>query len=210
MLAGSADREYVTALRPFTTGSDAAKKLELVEAVPFPLDFKDLATRFHMVSFPGLFRDTSNLEPTRNLSTPARATYAAAASSSPGVASFAVSETGPIKYNRAGQRLDESSLRWDQNLVKRLKKQELCLRYFLSRCADSSCNKSHHGELDENQIRALRRVARLSVCQSGTSCQDSNCVEGHSCAYDSHCGFGLSCKFGPEMHGVDKVPNVTR
>jgi hypothetical protein len=200
----------VTALRPFTTGSDAAKKLELVEAVPFPLDFKDLAMRFHLVSFPGLFRDTSNLEPTRGLSAPDRATYAAAASSSLGVGSRAGSETRTIKYNRAGQRLDELSLPWDQNLVKRLERQDLCLRYFLSRCADSPCDKSRQGELNENKIRALKRVARLTVCRNGSSCEHSNCVVGHSCAYDGYCGFGLKCKFGPEMHGVNKVPHVTR
>jgi hypothetical protein len=116
----------------------------------------------------------------------------------------------PIKYNRAGQRLDELSVPWDQNLVKRLERQDLCLRYFLSRCADSPCDKSHQEELDENQIRALKRVARLTVCRNGTSCQDSDCVVGHSCAYDGHCGFESNCKFGPEMHGVDKVPHVIR
>jgi len=219
MLAGSTDRGYVTALRPFTVGSEAAEKLELVEAVPFPLDFKDLATRFRIISFPSLFRNTSKLEPIGNLSTPDQATYATAALSSPGVAfieritlpsSARHPDTRPIRYNRAGQRLDESQPRWDQGLVKKLEKRGLCLRHFLSRCDISPCHESHQGELDDGQRRALKRLERLSVCQNGTNCQDINCVKGHSCAYDGYCGFGANCKFGREMHGIDQVTYVNR
>ncbi|KAK0302062.1 hypothetical protein LTR01_008986 [Friedmanniomyces endolithicus] len=56
LLAGSADRGYVGPLRTYRAEVKLTTKLVLVESVPFPRDFKELADWFHTTSFKDVFR----------------------------------------------------------------------------------------------------------------------------------------------------------
>ena len=226
MLAGSADRGYVSFLRQFSAASDGASRLTLVEAVPFPPAFRIVAARFQTKKFKELFRNTKFTVvdgQTKPQPTAARSSYATATALAPETMSpqrarqtsvtiarptstpLGVSTQRMIKYNRYGQRVDEPLPRWDKELVEELRFMGLCNRYFLTRCSDSQCRDSHEGQLTPEKRHALMRVARLSVCSNGTRCEDRDCVAGHHCIHDGRCIFGSACKYRPEMHDVDKV-----
>ncbi|GIZ43094.1 hypothetical protein CKM354_000633500 [Cercospora kikuchii] len=224
LLAGSADRSYVSFLRQFCEEEKLKTKLTLVKSVPFPPDFEHLATWFHNTSFKNVFRKTKLVSTVPGSGTPSLSTYAntaalinpverrhSAAISAPNLSAVSSSSlTRKIQFNRHGQRIDEKLHPWNDVIARQLRQMSLCPRHFLTQCNEHNCPQSHDGALDEEQKRALMRIARDNPCGKGTHCSDRGCVSAHHCLYDGRCDYGFSCKYGPEMHEVDKTISVVR
>lgn len=237
-LAGSADRGYVSFLRQYCTTDEGPVRLTLIESVPFPPAFEQLAARFQTTKFRDVFRDTKitpeeclpppKLDmPLATRTTNGRSSYATASalstpvaiappkiSNAPSIDMRPSQPKGPkqrkMYFNKRGERIDESLPKFDMALVNEMSGLKLCNRHFLTKCDDSYCPYEHEGELSGEEKRALARVARFSKCANGLECDDRDCVAAHQCTFDTRCVYKGDCKYGPEMHNVDKTVAETR
>lgn len=227
MLAGSADQGYVNFLRQFSDGDRTRARLTLIETVPFPTSFRQLALEFQFTTFPDMFRNTKIVIPSRSVQAPATgpmsyagATAQSGASSSAPRMSPVMGRTTPhrvtsqvmtgqrsMRFNKNDQRLDDPLPLCDKDLVEDLRRQHHCRRFFLTRCAMTWCSFSHDGELSVEQKRALTRLAKEIPCINGPRCEDGNCVAAHECVYRAKCN-REKCRYGPDMHDVNQI--VTR
>lgn len=117
-------------------------------------------------------------------------------------------------HDRAGQRIDPF-VKYDKAEVDRVKKLKLCNAHFLRDGCNypNSCNHSHDYSPTEADLAALRIVARMAPCISGSACQDAKCIYGHRCPAPlarirpakgiKPCIFSETCKFPLELHEVD-------
>ena len=226
-LAGSADRGYVSPLRIYRTEDKLGTKIVLVESVPFPRDFRELADWFHTTSFKDVFRSTKLATPVQMPpgigAQQTHATAIAGPSSSQNrvqsTFSFPLAwEDTPgqdfifrkFQFSRSGQRIDERLHPWNYKLVWQLKKRDLCPRHFITVCNQPDCGKSHDGEVDDEAKFALMRIARDEPCSRGTVCTERQCISAHHCVHDGRCNYGADCKYAQEMHGIDKVVATVR
>lgn len=222
MLAGSADQGYVNFLRRFSDIDQSGARLTLIESVPFPASFRQLASRFPVTTFACLFRDTKIVVPSRAVQSGATSYAGAtsqkgASSSTPHSSSSIVpnrhtSATSQstanqrnIRFNKRGQRLDDPLPQCDKSVLELLRKQHLCRRFFLTRCSRPGCAFSHAGELSSEHKRALTRLAKETPCSNGSTCDDKDCVAAHECVYRDRCDWRSECRYGEDMHNVDRI-----
>ncbi|KAM0717569.1 hypothetical protein Q7P37_007421 [Cladosporium fusiforme] len=228
MVAGSADQGYVNFLRQFSDVDQSRSRLALIESIPFPASFRQLAVRFPVNTLPDVFRTTKIVVPNRLRQAPASTavSYAGAATRS-GASSNALrlspvtvpngqsrtmtpslASRRSMRFNRHGQRLDDPLPKFDKHLVEALRQRRLCRRFFLTQCTIPGCIFSHEGELSNAQKRALTRIAKETPCSNGTRCEDRDCVAAHECVYRDKCDWG-DCRYGPDMHDVDRTVATT-
>lgn len=222
MLAGSADQGYVNFLRRFSDIDQSKARLTLIESVPFPASFRQLAFRFSVTSLAGLFRNTKVVVPSRAVQSSAMSyagatAHTSASSSTPQSSSsiapnrqtsaMRLSTAGQrnIRFNRRGQRLDDPLPQCDKSVLELLRKQHLCRRFFLTQCSRPGCAFSHDGELSSEHKRALTRLAKETPCSNGSMCDDKDCVAAHECVYRDRCNWRSECRYGEDMHNVDRV-----
>lgn len=108
-----------------------------------------------------------------------------------------------ILKNSRGLRID-SPLRPVEALVKLLKAKKYCNPFHLRGDCPFQASRGHcdfiHGErLKDKHLVALRYIARLTVCDMGSWCDDKTCLAGHQCP-NKNCRRGNECKFSREMH----------
>lgn len=223
MLAGSADQGYVNFLRQFPDVDPNRARLTLIETVPFPASFRQLASRYQVTTFPDMFRNSKIVIPSR----PAQAAATSAMSYAGATAQSSTSSSTPrlspvmgrsapsratpqwatkqrsMHFNRNGQRLDDQLPLCDKTLVESLRRQHHCRRFFLTQCTRFRCSFSHDGELSSEQIRALTKLAKEKPCLNGPRCEDPNCVAAHECVYRGRCDWEDECRYGPDMHNID-------
>ena len=208
-------------LRSYRAEDRHTAKLTLIESVPFPTTFKELANSFHHVSFEHVFRNAKLVSKEQAFQSSSNQQSYANTIALPKVpgpqvrTALAVPRTSDsksshepsrkIQLNRYDQRIDEPIRFWDEQITKQLRQRSLCPRYFLTECKKSQCSKSHAGSIGNDEKRALTRIAREDPCERGTHCYERNCVSAHHCIYDGRCSFGSSCRYGPNMHGIDKA-----
>ncbi len=116
LLAGSADNGYTGFLRPFALSGTEERRLSLIETIPFPAAFKEVANQFTVVKFPQIFRTNKIKIGESEVSQipPWRRTHPAVTlqsnNSKEGLHSSVNVTASPIQpkmyFNRAGQRLD--------------------------------------------------------------------------------------------------------
>ena len=104
--------------------------------------------------------------------------------------------------NRFGQRIDPSIEVSDARDVA-LKKEKLCKNFHLrGHCncfvrRQRACNFQHR-PVDEQELAALRIIARELPCHNGINCRDSSCYAGNRCPKSKICI--RSCQFPLTRH----------
>lgn len=226
MIAGSADQGYVSFLRQFSDGEQSSARLTLIESIPFPASFRQLALQFPVTRLPDLFRDSKIVAPNRfvppesttadsyagailrvtatSSSNPRPSPTATPAGHSKGISQSQTSRRS-MRFNKHGQRLDDPLQKSNKDLVEALRQQNYCGGFFLSRCSSAQCQMSHKGKLSDDQKRALLRVAKETPCPNGSRCDDQDCIAAHECIHRKKCIYGGSCKYGPDMHNVERA-----
>ncbi|TKA61219.1 hypothetical protein B0A55_10931, partial [Friedmanniomyces simplex] len=125
LLAGSADNGYTGFLRPFALSGTEERRLSLIETIPFPAAFKEVANQFTVVKLPQIFR-TNKIKIGESESN----------NSNEGLHSSVNVMASPIQpkmhFNRASQRLDVDLPHCDPETVDRLKAKKLCNRHYLT------------------------------------------------------------------------------
>lgn len=198
--------------------------MTLVESIPFPQCLAELSTQYCKTRFPKVFRDakivTENPTKTRRDRPDAdtqECTYASTVSggmTTPTRPNYPQADAGQIlrtiQVNAKGQRVDPKLPHYDGNIVTALKDRKLCNRHFLSYCTYAGrCAFDHNASLNPSEVTALRFIARLSACENGVDCRDSNCVASHMCRYGSKCKNSANCRYPLFMHGLDSTPAAT-
>lgn len=109
-----------------------------------------------------------------------------------------------ILRNKNGERVDEYVIHSPAIEYKLLPKR-LCHRHhLLGHCNFNRCQhqSTHQLAINDEEWRALRNIARRSLCLKGLSCSERNCVLGHQCV--KNCPkIGAGCRFPESLHGVD-------
>ena len=108
-----------------------------------------------------------------------------------------------IPRNAEGKRIDPDVL-FDNDLRHRIPKEKLCNNFQLKGfCEYGDGCRHNHRELSDQELAALRVLARGSQCRNGTACNDATCYSGHQCPYKP-CREGTGkCTFSEEMHFDD-------
>lgn len=115
------------------------------------------------------------------------------------------------RYDRQGRRLDTPINPVPPSLIDQLEGMRLCNKYHLKRtCTFPRCKYLHQimdeqtgrpRTLNEEEVRALRLIARRSPCREGVYCQDAECFAGHRCPNHTVKG-EKTCCFPEVMHYV--------
>jgi hypothetical protein len=112
-----------------------------------------------------------------------------------------------IFRNRFGQRIDPF-LEASDALKTAVRVNRLCNEFALrGHCRWSNSHQSacrfQHRLISEQELVALRVLARQLPCINGTGCRDSSCFYGHNCTKDYYC-LRRACKFSPAQHLLSK------
>lgn len=79
-----------------------------------------------------------------------------------------------------------------------------CNDHFLGTgCHKQGCGFDH-GTCNQEELQALRWLARQSPCIHLNDCSNSACYYGHQCPFDD-CRYGSGCRFF-KVHGKSTVP----
>ncbi|KAL2041888.1 hypothetical protein N7G274_005075 [Stereocaulon virgatum] len=108
-----------------------------------------------------------------------------------------------VLRNRFGQRIDPAlEVLNEQMTAVRIDKlcNGFCIR---GHCRHQSPCKFQHRLISEQELAALRVIAREAPCMHGTWCRDPSCFFGHNCTQDYSCVRSV-CKFSPAMHLLSK------
>jgi hypothetical protein len=218
----SADNGYARLLGPYAQDNAQRQRICLIEGPPFERELADLAPNFETASF-DVFRKSQQLPNTnRRVSSASSSNYASAARKTPSpstqsaVLSTAASsqERSPVKIlrNSKGERLD-SKLSYDQHTLNSLKVRKLCNKYaLLGKCpfesSFGSCIHAHSQDLNEREKDALRAIARMSPCPTGSGCSNGQCLFGHVCTKPKCTGLG--CRFPKDLHNISSVVSSER
>ena len=233
ILCASHDNSYTGFLRRFVHNAKVSDHITLVESIPFPDELAKLSPSFLLTRFNNIFRETKL--PTRRLSkigeaAPASAaltvSYASTASKQLDGASQITQAflTGPVRskstqnnvkageplqeiwVNASNQRVDPKLPYYNKDIANSLKNRKLCNRHFLTSCNYDNCQYGHKASLDSSERAALRYVARLGICENGTTCRDPCCVASHMCRYGVKCNQLDSCRYPAYMHDLETEP----
>ncbi|KAH6957246.1 CCCH zinc finger DNA binding protein [Fusarium avenaceum] len=209
----SADNGYARLLGPYAQDNAHKQRICLIEGPPFGSEIADLVPKFEHVSF-DVFRKSQQLPNTnRRVSSASSSNYANAARKTPSPSTqgavLSSQERSPTKIlrNINGERLD-SKLNYDQHTLNLLRGRKLCNNYaLLGKCpfksSYGSCIHTHNQDLSEREKNALRAIARMSPCPTGSGCSDGQCLLGHVCTKPKCTGLG--CRFPEGLHNINNV-----
>ena len=203
LFGGSADNGYARLLGPYNEDDAVRSRITLLEGPPFARELAAIKDRYHTASFDKVFRSQMLVitprRATVSLPTPPRtpsADYAMAAAQVPtGPSSSSSSRAhnpavtkqpttaATVLLNKSGERVD-SPLSYTSKDFLAIKGRRLCNQfYLLGKCSYlekfGNCQHQHSAKLSNKQLVALRAVARLTLCQDGKACRESECICGH-------------------------------
>jgi hypothetical protein len=159
MLACSADNSYAGFLRQYVSIDPTNSKVILIESIPFASQIRDVAAKFEVTKYDGVFRDTK-IEKPEVVRMPIRKapSFEDNGSATPGSYASSVRTNGPsepmsmalapapknlstavksptakeIFINQYGERIDNPlQVRADFNIVSDIKVKKLCNKFFL-------------------------------------------------------------------------------
>lgn len=225
LLAGSADGGYVNHLRQFSGVGAGGSKLTLIESIPFPASFRELAYRFNVIEFTNIFRPEKIVIKSQVPATQApwavrtptevrgqtwsNMTISNDTSSSSNVRvglcnvrpsqSSSIGQKRTVWLNANDQRIDAPLEQWDHSMEKEIEQRTICQRFVFGACNHTAakCRYNHVTDLSAKEKLVLARIARKTKCSTGMYCYDPGCPFGHQCYYGSDCYYKKSgsCRF---------------
>jgi len=202
LFGGSADNGYARLLGPYTEDDAVRSRITLLEGPPFARELAAIQDRYRTVSFDKVFRSqmlvvsarravTSIPSPPRtpptNYATAVAQAPTGPSSSTPSTASSPTvnnqSTTAAVLFNKSGERVDPP-LTYTPDDFLTMKGRKLCNAFhLLGRCPYmakfGNCDHGHSATLNNDQLVALRAVARMKRCKKGRACKNTECLCSH-------------------------------